>query len=334
MEDQPDSALAPSFPSHFALPGHRCLRSRMGSSAVQSEAVGSLDARGTTFTFQSKRNAGCVVRIRRSLSAPSRIFDTERQPNSSCVLTKRWGYEVGAFDGNYLQNFQFIGSVQYSHRSSLHSRPLQRRSRSVVTFDSSTRMAPSIQNYVHNFCEMGPSSNRSVCLSDSSRCPSLRYAECERPAGTSLRRIQSGMALFPSMGIPASISNSPGITASQLGNGNIFGCSTEIDQGILAARLEESRSESSFRNTELRPSSDRRSNESTTSTDTRHVFGGMAMWGWTECLIGWSDRQKRFLQKSWRDSTLTTYKVAWQKWCAWAKANFVPINHPTGADFC
>lgn len=56
------------------------------------------------------------------------------------------------------------------------------------------------------------------------------------------------------------------------------------------------------------------------------------MWGWTEMLKGWSHEQKELLQKGWRDSSMKTYKTAWQQWCLWANDNSVNTGQPEGAD--
>lgn len=58
----------------------------------------------------------------------------------------------------------------------------------------------------------------------------------------------------------------------------------------------------------------------------------MEMWGWTESLTNWSRSQIDILRKSWRNSSLKTYQMAWQKWCDWAVLNSVSLNKPKGAD--
>ena len=306
----------------------------MGGSIEQSEVVGSMGSRRSTVAFQSEGNAGCLVRAKRSLSAPSRLIavNTERQSNSGILLEKRRGYQIDSFDGNDIQNFRFIGPIQYSHRDTLHSGPIQRRSRSVVTLSSSAGMAPPSTDYIRDFYQMGPPCDRPVCLVNSSCSPRLRHPGPERPASTSPRRIQSRMALFPSMGISSTVSHPPSLATPQFSNRRVFSGSPEMDESILAAGPKEPCAESSVHNMEPAPGSDRHSNEPIPSTDTRHVPGGVEMWGWTECLLGWTNRQRQFLQKSWRESSLKTYKPAWQKWCTWATENSVSIIDPSGAD--
>ena len=55
------------------------------------------------------------------------------------------------------------------------------------------------------------------------------------------------------------------------------------------------------------------------------------MRGWHQKMTGWSESQKSLLSSSWRESTLKTYRPAWNRWVSWSERENVDPFHPDGS---
>lgn len=55
------------------------------------------------------------------------------------------------------------------------------------------------------------------------------------------------------------------------------------------------------------------------------------MSGWSDILTGWTSSQKSLVEAGWRQSTLKTYKNAWDRWLAWCKKTNISPKVPNAS---
>lgn len=331
---QSEEKLANSLPTSNQLFGDGRLGDSLGSAIRQYQNVGSLVPGRSKASFQHSRDVGDLVCSKRSRSTSGRFLsdDSIRQQNCRSLYEKRRGHEIDASYGTNLQNFQDIRLVQNPHSNTLPTRSLQRRSRSLITFNQAPRVAPPAHNNRLDFCQIRASNDRSFCLSGSTCSSSVRNSRPDRQPSSPVRRLQPRVGLSPRVGVPSPLSDPPRVTTPQHGEGNIPNRSPTVVESVLASRPQSPGPEPSVHNPQSGQSSGGYDYGPSTSDDERPDFGGVEMWGWTERLKGWSRDQIELLQKGWRPSSMKTYKIAWQKWCVWASENGVNRSEPQGAD--
>lgn len=205
-------------------------------------SVRAMDRGRRKFSVQFERNVGCLVRSKRSGSAPSRLvtIGTERQSNGSIIFTKRGGTKSIKLMKMTRKIFtlldQFNIHMQAQYIPGRYNLEVDRLSRLILPPE--WHLLPQITSLI--FAKVGSPRNRSFCFSISPRSPNIQHFGPERPASTVSRRFQSRMALSPGVGISATIPDTSGPATPQLGHGSVSGGSTS------GSGLKESRLESSF----------------------------------------------------------------------------------------
>lgn len=332
--DQPTQDLTDSLPSSIQLSRYRCLGDSVGCPIKQYSTGRPVDTEGTKTAFQPTRNVSCMVRPPRSRSAPSRLFtfDTERQQNCGCILEERRRDKIVAPHDVDLSDPCRARSIQSSLRNSSPTRSLQRRGRSPVAPNKHSRMASIAQDNVIDIRQVRHTSDRPICVGHCTCCSILRVSRLNRSASLSSRCIQPDLELSSGVGIPAAVLDTTRAETPKHGIRDVFNSCPKMDQSLLEARHKKSSSRPPIYDPRLGPSSSRCDDGQTSSHGVGHDPGGVEMWGWAESLVGWTLDQKQLLQKSWRDSSLKTYRIAWQKWCNWAKENNISFSKPNGSD--
>lgn len=326
--------LAYSLPTHIQLFGDRCVRRSLGRSTEQCEADRSVVSSRNDFALQSKRNVSNLTRFKRSLSAPDRLHfvNTERQQVCGFVPEKRRGHQVDTADGSDLPDTSHSRSLQGPYRDSLSTRSVQCRSRSPVSLVTSAGMAPLTRNNRENILQMGRTCDRFVRVGKSACSSEIWDARCNRSAGLSSQCFQPNVELLPSVGVSTAFPNASSTAAPELGNRSVPSGGSSLEQSFLEARPQKPCPQSPIHDMQPESGLDRYHNRLSTSNDTGYGSRGVEMWGWSKSLAGWSQDQKQLLQKGWRESSLKTYQVAWQRWCVWANENSVSVSKPNGSD--
>ncbi|XP_039758142.1 uncharacterized protein LOC120632354 [Pararge aegeria] len=62
--------------------------------------------------------------------------------------------------------------------------------------------------------------------------------------------------------------------------------------------------------------------------DSRSKIRSLADFGWQEILTGWTNQEQELLMLSWRDSTIKTYKPAWNRWRKWCDSESINYKYP------
>lgn len=293
-----------------------------------------MDTSRGVVALESKRNASSSLCFTRSSSAPGKlkVVDTERQQVCGLVPEERGRHQVVTSDGPNIHSCCYPRSLQDTYRDTLPTGSLQCRGGSLVLVDKSTGMASLTQNNRENILQVGRPGDRFIRISRGTRCSEVRDTRYDGPACLSSQCVQSAVELFSGMGVSAPVPNASSVAAPQLIERCVPGSSPTMEQSFLETRPQEPCSRSPIYDMSPESGSDRRHNRPSTSIDTGHGVGGLEMWGWTKSLAGWSQEHKQFLQKGWRESSLKTYRIAWQRWCVWADENAVSISKPEGSD--
>lgn len=326
--------LDDTLPPGDSLPSNRCLGVGMGCATRQFESFGTVVPKRVCPSFEPTGNVGSIVRSTRSLPPLGKFItpDTERQQNSSVIFEKRGRHKVTSPNEYMPQSFSCVGPSQYSYRSTSSTRTIQPRSRPLVSSNSLTGMASANRDNGESISQMGNSADRFICVGDGTRGSSLRVLGRDGPSSSSERLVQPDLELRSGMGISTSIPNTTCSSPPQYSNRSLLVGSPSMAESVLEARSTKSSTGCTVHDSQLGKSPNRYGNRSASPPSPRHDPGSMEMWGWTESLKHWSQEQRDFLGSSWRESSLRTYKPAWEKWVAWSKGNAINTFNPSGSD--
>lgn len=257
--------------------------------------------------------------------------DSVRQQDCSGVPPKRRGDQVSGTNGFDSSNIESNRLAPNLFQHPLYTGQVQQSGRSLIQASTSSGMAPTTGRSRASIQEMGNSGNRLVCLGESSRGLQLCNLGRQRSQGACLRCLQFSMELHTSVGISSSLPGSQGVgTSKQLQRG-VPASSTTMGEGVLESRSQIESSRDSNRPQEPERESNRHINGSATSEPARPDTRSLEMWGWTEGLSGWNLNQVSLLKSSWRQSTLRTYKPAWDRWLSWSRSKNIDFKNPSGA---
>lgn len=317
------------------LPSNGRVGDCLGSPTEQCETIRPVVKSGIEMSFQSEGIVSHLLCPKRPRSLPSQFnsHDTKRQQDS-CNLFKKGGRDkIGTAYESNLRHFRNIGEIQYPYSSPLYTGSLQPRSRSSLSLNFDTRMAPPVGNNKRHFQQVGNTANRPFCISNCSCSPHICNARLERSKFRFPRCVQQNLELSPRVGVSSTFPNTASSTTSELGNGNLPDSRAPLDKSILETRPQKSFTGSPIHSPQTRQSINRRFNGSSSTQSLRNDFRSMALYGWSDSLLGWSHEQIEQLLKCWRPSSINTYQIAWKKWQAWATQNRVELKNPKGSDF-
>lgn len=323
-----------SHASTDALSNNRCVRYCLGCSIRQSSLDRFLVRAGKRFALQPKGNAGSTKSFTRSLSAPEPEYSTcsMRQSHGDCISATRRRNKVSPSDGTNVPSVSHPGPIQNSFEYLPHPRHIQRPCRPLVEASSSSGVAPAAELHGESVRQVGHAGHGLVRFEQSPCRDKLRLDPPERSRCAVSRRLLSDVGLSTSVDIPTSLPYPQSIETSQPGSRNIPVSSTSLGACLLASGSQSPSPSSSFYPTPSGRSPDRRHDRTSSPESPRHDARSVEMWGWSEKLAGWNDRQLELIGKSWRPSTRRTYNSAWKRWLTWSKKHNVDPCSPNGSD--
>lgn len=334
VADKLQTYVMHSHSSSIALLNDGCERQRLGRQIRQRESDGIMAAKRTTSALQSQGDDRHPQSLTRSLSAPELQISPSsmRQPNSGCVPSKRRRNEVTRADTESYRNFSITGRMGHSSTHLSHPWKLQHTCRSSVAWEDATGVALTTKCHRHNLCEMGMPENRPVRVQGGSRGGQLLFTRQEGRTGQLLRRPQHDMEIHTSVDISSPLLNSPSTVAHEYCSRNVPVCSTKVGQSVLETRPEEPGRSTTVHDQEHPRSPNRRLDGTIPCASITNDARSVEMLWWDPFLAGWSDEQRSLLKASWRESTLKTYKPAWQRWISWSTEKGIDIYNPSGAN--
>lgn len=306
----------------------------LGRPAQRHEASGSVVVSGVKRALQLPGADGCKKgsKLFSSNNGPFRLNDYVRQPDRCIISTKRGGDQSAADDERNIRYPRYFRSLSYTHDSTIHSRPIQRRSRSSLEIPKPVGMAFASLCNRNDFPAVGYSGNRLICVTESSRSPSVRFSRPHRPACRIRECVQSEMDLSVGVDFPPAVPDTARADSPQQSHRYVSGGCTQLGEGVLAERPKEPSAGSSIRDPEP-PNQVGRCPDPTASPGCQaDGFGSLADTGWATLIDSWDDRQRSLLASGWRKSTISSYKPAWARWHRWCVTNNVNKNSPAPQD--
>lgn len=327
-------SLTDTFSATDALPDDRCQRYRLGCEFGWSELRRSMVTEPRTLALQPKGTVSGYQRLKKSGSAPElRVSsNTVRQSHCGVLSSKRGRDEIECPNKTCEESSSNTRQIPHTYDHSLHSWQLQLRRRPSIPQAAVARVASSTRTDSEGIQQMGRASCRSICITPSSCGTGILHTRQERCQRDVLRRLQPDMEFSTGLDFSPTSSHPEGSDAIKQRHGHVPHSSSTLDEHILEARSQEPGACGSVYNREPRESSNRHDNGSSSTQGGRDDNRNLEMWGWNKKLSNWTAEQRTLLETSWRQSTLNTYRSAWNRWTAWAKAEGVNVTTPTGSD--
>lgn len=284
--------------------------------------------------LKSKRDVRSIRHSQTATIAPSTRTHTSSvgQPDLGSTHPKGGRYSI---DSPTRINDEGTGDDRTTQHHSLGGVPpgeVQRHCRPPVKKPTSAGMALVAPGLGGHIPKVGRPRHRLVRVSKNRGCVPVRDLGLRRWVCSLLRRLQSPLAVQAGVGVPATEPNAPSTTTPQHCSGDIHSGSASMDPVFLAnGSPVEGASES---NTDRRSTEQLdRSYYGTESTPDREIgASSLDGWGWSRQVAHWSVQEKGLLTKSWRESTLATYKAPIKRWVTWCKTHKINHRSPQGDD--
>lgn len=333
-----DSTSSRSQPNIRPKSNHFChnrrIRYRLGCTIGEPSPGRNLDNGTAKLAYKQKRavhGINCFVQVS---SNHQRSVDnaTVGQQDRRVIHSESRGNKItGSSRGN--SESLSAGRSAKSHNSPLFlTGSLQHDSGSLVEGNGSSRLASEPANSTQYFREVGSSTDRPIRHISLQSRPMLRYNRCERHRGGFCQCIQSGVALFSSMGFPSTASDSESSPAPAECIRRVFDGGAPLGESVLEGITEAQGPGCSVPNPEPRPASSRSDVQSPAGEGDRFLFRGLEDTGWSSLVSGLDYDDINLLQGAWRDSTWKTYGSAWKQWVSWGRLNNVHPSRPSPQD--
>lgn len=317
------------------LSNDRRFGSGLGSAIRQFSTVRTVDWRTTGSSLQSERDVSDIKRIKRSLSVPASFHssDSMRQQNCHCLSQEPGRHKVHAFDELDISSFRDLRPV--SNPPEVISSPWEVQPSCGPSLETSS--APGVAStkflYPNSICKVRNPGDRSICLSEGTRCLKLCDPRSKRQSSCVSRCLFKSMELPTGLDISATVSRTESVGPPQSGQGRLSPSATKVGESILARRPQNTSSSGTIYSTSPQQEISRCFNRSTSPSNPGNNSGSVEMWGWSGDIMDWNSDQISLLQSSWRPSTRKTYSVAWKKWLEWTSQHHINPSCPSGSDF-
>lgn len=328
-EGHGNSSSQPNYVHH-----HRCSRYGLGGNSEQPEVLWAVDQTTKTLALQPKRTVGNLRNY-----AASRFRSTEhdcnmadRQPNSSRIHYKTRRYEVKDASGNSKEHPTIMRSAQLQFNRSLHSGPLQWTRRQPLQSKKTTGVAPKASNNEGHLSRAWHSRDRLIRFEPIHSFAEIRERRRIRHQKSIHRCVQSNLAFQPGVDLPSTSSNTANSTSSGDVDRIISPRNTGVEQGFLVSGDKETGNPTTLDNTEPTKPPGGPADKSTSGRSGQPHFAGLDSTGWSNEVASWDDYEVDLLQASWRNSTLKTYRPAWQRWLKWASDKNIQVDNPQPND--
>lgn len=193
-------------------------------------------------------------------------------------------------------------------------------------------MAPVAPGCGSHIQKVGCARHRPVRVGKSESRSAVRNLGLARWVRSFLRRIQSELELQIGLGISTTEPNSKSPPTSEYSKGHVHCVSSNVDSVFLASRPTGTSLDRTICAGELTQQPNRLDNRQIADPGEQHKTPSMENWGWADQVAHWSASERQLLRKSWRDSTLTTYKAPINRWTTWCRLNNIDPKSPKGND--
>uniref|UniRef100_A0A146LBF3 Tyr recombinase domain-containing protein n=1 Tax=Lygus hesperus TaxID=30085 RepID=A0A146LBF3_LYGHE len=335
MVEKPYQRQQPLLPPNKkSLPVNRCIRLGDGGNVGPASPIISMEAQTATLVHQSSGtlcsslgNFDCPRNSTGQLSPPS-----NRQQDSGSLHQAPRGIKIISHASGDSSPSQTSPGAQYPPTTSLHSRQIQHPGRPALQGCTTTRMALTTLNHTQGLSKVGDTIDRSICISQVSRGPSLCLDRPKRCQSNVCRCLLTNMELSIGLDIPTSTANPSGTASPEFCDRDISASVSPVDQDILATRHQNqgNRCPNASDRPTLPPA--RPINELCPTQCGRNGAGDLETTGWSAHLANWSDSERALLTAAWRPSTKSSYRQPWIRWRQWAEDHSIdPLRPPPTA---
>lgn len=316
------------------FPIDRCLGLRLGCTTQRPSPVRSVDSQRKETSLQLTGNDGNIQGSGRpkQTNVEQLPDDFIRQSHSSLLSSKRGRHTFHPNDASHRPGVRIARSLSYPGVGQLHPRSIQCRSRSVIPFSTSDRVALTKPSDRFDIPNLGEARDRSVCVPESPRRSIICNARSNRSPSSFCRRFQPDMELRSSLVVSSPEPYTSGPVPSKQSQRTVSTSGSSLGESVLAQRPQEQGPGPSSPNRQFSGSPDRYAYSTSSSRPQANEFGSLADSGWAPLLDSWDDNQKKLLSSSWRRSTLASYKPAWLRWCKWTSLHKIDRNSPKPQD--
>lgn len=309
------------------------LGQRLGCHSKRQQTERNLEQKSTVVAQQSKR----VVDSTGSASSSGNKLQitnnssSNRQQIRGCIHNQRRWNEIPVSVTTYDTNTRVSSPTSNSSDSSISSRTVQSDSRQPVQISTNSRMDVVRTDDQYHLQEVGKAFDRPLRESSISCNESLCQRRCQRPNLHLCECLQQTLALQARLAVSSAVTHPPGATASRKELRNIPTRCPEMGKDFLESGTTTESTEPTIRNLETSQTLDRSPNRETPTSRGEAVFAGLEDSGWSHLTETWNARNKSLLESAWRQSSLKTYKSAWNRWRSWSKGK-CPTDNPEPND--
>lgn len=313
---------------------YRCIRQRLGCRARRhSNERRPLAAQSESLAQQSQGDVG-YYSIHSKVPGSSKrdvgVGSIRQQECSELHKERRWITFKGPFSDDGV-TFSALRPERYSCDTKLHTGPIQRGGRLAISPERPCRVDLIDKSLSANFPSFWNTTDRSFCVQERSRRPTLRVTRLQGHESRIPRCLQQALVLSQSLDFPTTTLGAASSCAPQSGEGHFPPGSPSLAQSVLAPRPEEESNSSSL---DVNPTEGEVvgcTDPNATSTGRSNVSRSMVSEGWDHLLINWSKEEKELLDSSWRPSTKRVYSSVWSKWQVWCLSKSIDHLNPTGS---
>lgn len=308
-----------------------CLRLGLGSDYKRRQTDRHMEQRTTKMALQQEGNVGGVSDGHPKQRVAKRQFVpcTIGQQDSSVLHPKRRRNEVPYTPQADKKAFNSDQRVRYLFTSPLYSGEIQRDSGQSLSEPRLTRMVPVEAGGQNNLPEMGNPTGGSVCVEKIGSGTSLRNRRSLRQKSTLCRRILEAVELGSSVAFPTPVPHASSTASPKRSFGTIYSGMSEMGASFLETGSQIESDCPSICSPKPTYQPNRPENRHCPTADEEFSIGNMEGTGWDQITKNWPTKAKKLLSKSWRPSTLKTYRAAWLRWTSWARRNGCKVNDPS-----
>ena len=307
----------------------RCLSKGLGGILRRGQHWRPMVFRGEKTTHQlsrATRRVVCNQNIHKDHSMCT-CETIDGQCSSSCIYKQNGGYSFTCFSQS--SNCP-VGVVSRESTDSVSSTPpgkIKHTSRQgIEDFNRLERLETQSQPISSNIENMGPTRNRSLCITSDISASSLCQLEARSSSHTD-RCIHNELAKNPRVRLPAIRLNWPMLTAGHVSESRTINSNIS---SLASTALVPTTTPTVYRSFHSAPSISRSLNERQPATSSEQPPAG---WLETVCqrfeTTNVSAETREILLAAWRRNTTSAYSSAWSKWVGWCgerKINPVSVS--------
>lgn len=326
------SGLSDSLPATVTFPDHRRVGCSLGGSTRWIRTIRTMDRPRATAPLQSKGDARNTKGHRRPRSKHVQVdrSSSVRQQDCCSLFEKRRGDQVYFIAKTHERDFSNPPPAPNQPENPTYSGKIQLPRRPSFSSSAPSGVASLTPVYGENIQKIRSSSDRSICIRTGKSCDQLCISGSERHSSDVPRCVFPKLDLPTSLGVSSTLPSAQGTSSPQLGVGCLSNSSPEVGESLLESRPKSPCISTSIHNPETSFTPDRYGDRPPTTKSPGNDVRSLAMWGWSQTLVEWTEAQLQLLKSSWRPSTKKTYQVAWNRWLTWTKKHKLNPFQPTG----